>query len=158
MKETEDWEQISVKVSNIHIWERTVNPLKLLWSSSSDITKATARYLEEMAEVGVTVSHPTTSTPNTAQKHKPEIFNHKGKLSTYQNIKVKAAALKSHVRLCWRIRKVFLTVKLYNSSNHKWLLGRWSLQLLLGCFVCLVVVVLVWVFSPKKIKKSKYKL
>lgn len=32
-------------------------------------------------------------------------------------------------------------------------MGRWSLQLLLDCFVCLVVVVLVWVFSPRRLKR-----
>lgn len=32
-------------------------------------------------------------------------------------------------------------------------MGRWSLQLILGCFVCLVVVVLVCIFSPKRFKR-----
>lgn len=75
-KETEDQEQrtIPVEVFNIHIWKRTANPLKLLWSSSGDIakSKATIWDLEEMAEVGTTAPQPITFTPtqhrNTHQK------------------------------------------------------------------------------------------
>lgn len=95
MKETEDWEQrVHQQKFPIFTSERTVNPLKLLWSSSSDITKATGRDLEEMAEVGMPVSHPTTPTASTEQKHKPETFNHKGKLSTYQKYESEGSSFK----------------------------------------------------------------
>lgn len=143
IKETEDKEQktIPVEVFNIHIWETTANPLKLLWSSSSDITKskATVWDLEDgLSGNDCSTTHHIYS--NTAQKHIPETLNHKGKFSTCWNMKGKEAALNRHVRFCLRGRKIFLTIKLCNSSKHKSLLGIWSWQLLfLGCFVWVLV-------------------
>lgn len=65
IKETEDKQQstIPAEVFKVHSWKRTANPLKLLWSSSSDITKskATAWDLEEMGEAGMTAPQPITS-------------------------------------------------------------------------------------------------
>lgn len=141
-----------MEVFNIHIWKTTANPLKLLWSSSSDImkSKATVWDLEDgLSGNDCSTTHHIYS--NTAQKHIPETLNHKGKFSTCWNMKGKEAALNRHVRFCLRERKIFLTIKLYNSSKHKSLLGIWSLQLLFFGLFCLGFGV--WFFFPKRLKR-----